>query len=102
MHDPQRKAPTPVLSAPVTPALSSPGNACSRPLSHLLRSPLWSRHVKGSRGRVVLPTASVACCGTRGGRAGGAGGAGGVGGTGEWASRGTTGSRQISKATASC
>ena len=91
-RDRRRRALIPVLSPPLTPALSSSGNACSRPLSQLLPSPIRSRHVRGSQGGVVLPNASLACCCNRGIRwrgaggarwgAGGAGGAGGTGGAG--------------------
>ena len=80
--DRRRRALMPALSPPVTPALSSSGNACSRPLLQFLSSPLRSCHVRGSRGRVVLPNVSLACCGTRGIRWRGAGGHGGIGGAG--------------------
>ena len=76
-RDRRRRALKPALSPPVTPALSSSGNACSHPLSQFLCSPLRSRHVRGSRGRVVLPNVSLACCGTGGITLRGAGGAGG-------------------------
>ena len=52
-RDRRRSALTSTLSPSVTPALSSSGNACSGPLSQLLCSPLRSRHVRGSQGRVV-------------------------------------------------
>ena len=69
-RDRRRRALTPALSPPVTPALSSSGNACSRPLSQLLRSPLRARHVRGSRG-------SGGSAGSRGSR--GSWGRGGAG-----------------------
>ena len=48
-QDRRRRALTPMLSPPVTPSLSLSDNACSRPLSQLLRYPLQSHHVRGRR-----------------------------------------------------
>ena len=49
-HDRRRRALSPPRFPFVTPALSSSGNACSRTLSQLLRSPLRSRHMRGEPG----------------------------------------------------
>ena len=49
-RDWRRRALTPTLSTLVSPALSSSSNACSHPVSQLLRSALRSQHVKGERG----------------------------------------------------
>ena len=46
----RRRALTPTPFPPVTPALSSTGNALSRPLSQLLHSFLWSHRMRGSGG----------------------------------------------------
>ena len=49
-HNHRRQVLIPALFPPVTPTIPSSSNACSRPLLQLLRSPLWSFHVRGSRG----------------------------------------------------